>query len=57
MMDEDHMNGEIEQMSSIACCARKALYENKDIEFAPSKFVLSIKFVFLPPLLFGEQPR
>lgn len=43
------MNGEIEQMSSIVCCARKALYDNKDIEFTPSKFVLSIKFVFSSP--------
>jgi len=37
------MNGEIEQMSSIVCCARKALYDNNDIEFTPGKFVLSIK--------------
>lgn len=43
------MNGEIEQMSSIVCCARKALYDNNDIEFTPSKFVLSIKFVFSSP--------
>ena len=43
------MNGEIEQMSNIVCCARKALYDNKDIEFTPSKFVQSIKFVFSSP--------
>lgn len=46
------MNGEIEQMSSIVCCARKALYDNKDIEFTPNKFVKSIKFVFSPPSIF-----
>ena len=45
------MNGEIEQMSSIVCCARKALYANKDIEFTPSKYVLSIKFVFSSPFV------
>lgn len=48
------MNGEIEQMSSIVCCARKALYDNKDIEFSPSKFVQSIKFVFSTPFVFWE---
>ena len=40
---ENFMNGEIEQMSSTVCCARKALYDNNDIEFTPGKFVLSIK--------------
>ena len=43
------MNGEIEQMSSIVCCARKALYDNKDIEFTTTKVVRSIKFVFSSP--------
>lgn len=43
------MNGEIEQMSSIVCCARKAFYDNKDIEFIPSQNVQSIKFVFSSP--------
>ena len=46
------MNGEIEQMSSIVCCARKALYNNKDIEFTPGKFVQSIRFVFSSPFVF-----
>ena len=45
------MNGEIEQMSGIVCCARKALYANKDIEFKSSKYVLSIKFVFSSPFI------
>lgn len=44
------MNGEIEQMSSIVCCARKALYNNEDIDFAPSRGGLSIKFVFSPKI-------
>jgi len=44
------MNGEIEQMSSIVISARKALYENDRIDFAPCKYVLSIKFVFAPKL-------
>ena len=43
------MNGEIEQMSRIVCCVRKALYTNNDIVFTPSKYVLSIKFVFSSP--------
>lgn len=43
------MNGEIQQMSSVVCCARKALCDNKDIEFTPSEYVLSIKFVFSSP--------
>lgn len=43
------MNGEIEQMSSIVCCVRKALYDNKDIEFTTTKVVRSIKFVFSSP--------
>ena len=43
------MNGEIEQMSSIVCCARKSLYTNKNIEFNPNKYILSIKFVFSSP--------
>ncbi len=42
------MNGEIEQMSNIVISARKALYENNDIDFIPSKYVLSIKFLFAP---------
>jgi hypothetical protein len=46
------MNGEIEQMSSIVCCARKALYDHKDIEFTPGKFVESISFVFSSPFAF-----
>ena len=43
------MNGELEQMCSIVCCARKAFYANKDIDFALSKYVQSIKFVFSTP--------
>jgi len=44
------MNGEIEQMSSIVIGARKALYEDNSIDFVPSKYVLSIKFIFAPKL-------
>lgn len=43
------MNGEIEQMCRVVCCARKALCDNKNIEIALSKYVLSIKFVFVQP--------
>ena len=43
------MNGEIKQLSSIVCCARKALYDNKDIEFTLNEGVRSIKFVFSSP--------
>ena len=42
------MNGEIEQMSNIVISARKALYEDSSIDFVPSKYVLSIKFIFAP---------
>lgn len=45
------MNGEIEQMSSIVCCARKALCENKDIAFTSGEFILSVKFVFSSPFV------
>lgn len=48
------MNGEIEQLSSIVCCARKALYDNKDIEFAPKEYVLSVKFIFYSPFGIGR---
>ena len=51
------MNGEIEQMSSIVCCARKALYENKNIEFFPREFVNSIEFVFLPSLAIWKTTK
>ena len=44
------MNGEIEQMSNIVISARKALYEDNSIDFVPSKYVLSIKFIFAPKL-------
>lgn len=44
------MNGEIEQMSNIVISARKAIYENKEIDFVPREFILSIKFVFLRKL-------
>lgn len=45
------MNGEINQMSNIVISARKALYDNKNIDFSPSKYVLSIKFLFAPRFL------
>ena len=48
------MNGEIQQASNIVISARKSLYENKEIDFTPSKHVLSIQFVFAPRL-FGRQ--
>ena len=44
------MNGEIQQASNIVISARKSLYENKEIDFTPSKHVLSIQFVFAPRL-------
>ena len=44
------MNGEIEQMSNIVISARKALYVNGEIEFAPSPFILEMKFIFAPKL-------
>lgn len=47
----NRMNGEIEQMSNIVISARKALYENGEMDFVPSKFILAIKFVFAPKLL------
>lgn len=46
------MNGEIEQMSGIVCCARKALYDHKDIDYTPDKYVQSISFVFSSPYAF-----
>ncbi|MBE6544036.1 MAG: RNA polymerase subunit sigma [Ruminococcaceae bacterium] len=42
------MNGEIEQISKIVICARKALYENSGISFIPRDFIRSIRFRFLP---------
>ncbi len=45
------MNGEIQQASNIVISARKALFENKEIDFTPSKYVLSIKFLFTPKFL------
>lgn len=45
------MNGEIEQMSNIVISARKALYLNDEMDFSPSKFVLSIRFFFAPKFL------
>lgn len=45
------MNGEVKQASDIVICARKALFEHKEIDFTPSKYVLSIKFLFTPKFL------
>ena len=45
------MNGQVEQMCNIVLCARKALYENEEINFVTSKHVLSIKFVFTSELI------
>jgi len=42
------MNGEIAHMSGIVMSARKALYDNDEIDFVPDKYVLSVKFVFAP---------
>lgn len=49
------MNGEIEQMSSIVISARKALYEDREIEFSPSSFILSIKFCFAKRLILWKS--
>ena len=46
------MNGEIQQASGIVISARKALFEHKEIDFTPSKYVQSIQFLFAPKLLF-----
>lgn len=46
------MNGEIQQISNIVIGARKALYDNSDIEFDPGEYVLSIKFLFAPKFKF-----
>lgn len=40
------MNGEIKQLSNIVISARKALFENSEIEYPPNKYTLSIKFIF-----------
>ncbi len=45
------MNGEIRQASNIVISARKALFEHKEIDFTPSKNVVSIKFLFTPKFL------
>lgn len=44
------MNGEMEQLCRIVCCARKALYENADIDYTLGKYVLSTKFDFSRPI-------
>lgn len=49
------MNGEIQQASSIVISARKAFFDNKEIDFTPSKFVLSIQFFFAPKFLFCKS--
>ena len=48
------MNGEIQQACEIVICARKALFENEKIVFAPTEYVRSVRFVFLPKGLFGK---
>ena len=45
------MNGEIQQASNIVISARKALFDNKEIDFTPSKYELSIQFLFIPKFL------
>ena len=49
------MNGEIQQASNIVISARKALFNNKEIDFTPSKFVLSIQFFFASMFLFCKS--
>jgi len=44
------MNGGIQQASNIVISARKALFEHKEINFTPSKYVQSIQFLFSPKL-------
>lgn len=51
------MNGEIQQASNIVISARKALFDKKEIDFTPSKFVLSIQFFFAPKSLFCKSVR
>ena len=51
------MNGEIEQLSRIVCCARKAMLEHKDIEFSPCQYVRSVQFVFASPFVFMPSAR
>ncbi len=40
------MNGEMAQMSKIVMSARKALFNNDEIDFVLDKYVLSVKFLF-----------
>ena len=51
------MNGEIEQMSKIVISARKALYDNKDIDFTAEKYILSVRFVFAPQFPFFKSVK
>ena len=51
------MNGEIQQASNIVISARKALFENKKIVFTPSKYVLSIQFLFVPKFLCSKSVK
>lgn len=49
------MKGEIQQASNIVICARKALFDNTEIDFTPSKYVQSIQFLFAPKFLFCKS--
>lgn len=49
------MNGEIQQASNIVISARKALIENKKIDFTPSKYTVSIQFIFARKLLYYKS--
>ncbi len=49
------MNGEIQQAANIVISARKALFENKRMDFSPSKYILSIRFVFARKLFFYKS--
>lgn len=51
------MNGEIQQASDIVISARKALFDNKEIDFTPGKYVQSIKFYFESRFLFHKTVR
>lgn len=50
------MNGEVEQMSRIVMCARKALHDNSEIDYITEGYLLSIRFLFKPREKTVEKP-
>ena len=49
------MNAEIQQVSSLVISARKALFDNTEIDFTPNTNVQSIRFLFTPKFLFFKS--